>query len=172
MLSAGRMYNLALLGGGAFVGADIAKHRNRDASFIDRSAAMGRGAFYGAAAVGGLSLAASLRLDKPLMAARSAVYKAATWNPIKTWAKAKGNPLGIGAGIPKGSMGPLAGIAMLALGIGTLAMSPRVEPEGTTYASRDDYGNIEYDNKPIRNRMNIMKATGDIIFGLNNGRHG
>lgn len=169
-----------VLGGGAFVGGNtgwINSKRNEDpekdglANFWTNTKAAGSGAFYGAGATAAMGVGATYGVDKAITTAASAAYKTATWNPIKAWAKARGNPLGIGAGIPKGMRGPVAALAMLALGVGAVAYSSRSNPETAAYASRDDYGETQYKDTSVRDRMSMLNASGNMVFGLHNLRH-
>lgn len=73
--------------------------------------------------------------------------------------------------IAKWAKGPLKALALGATILGGVAYSSRERPASETYGSRGD-GGTEYSQQPIKDRMNLLHATGDMVFGLNNARHG
>lgn len=109
--------------------------------------------------------------------------KAAMANPLRSLANrvdktATGRKIldatGIGRGAKafKGMGGPVAALAMLALGIGAVAYSARSNPKVDAYSSSDGTGGTEYNSQSMKERMGLIGATGDVVFGLNNSRHG
>lgn len=57
-------------------------------------------------------------------------------------------------------------------GIAAIAYSSRSKPQTSAYASQDEYGETQYSAQSTRERMGMLGATGDMVFGLNNSRHG
>jgi hypothetical protein len=98
--------------------------------------------------------------------------KGLMWNPIKTALKAGGRTkFGISA-IPKGLRGPLAGLALMAGGIGAVAYGARSNPQPNMYSSNDEYGNVQYNQQSVKERMGLLGAAGEMVFGMHNMRHG
>lgn len=159
---------MAALGTGAALGARYSWNRNRDADMPDRFKASGTGALYGIGAAAALGIGAAYRLDKPIVSSASGLYKAAMWNPVKSFMARKGNPMGIGAGIPKGKGGTIGMLAMLAGGIGAIAYGAASQEQpvaGYAYEENGTYSST-------RQRLDMMGADGNVVFGLNNMRHG
>lgn len=127
----------------------------------------------------------------------STAWKAATWTPLNDMTRKAGAPLasglfgsrgigprykfgmaralsgsGVRQGIPKGSRGPLGMLALTAASIGAIAYSARSNPQTNAYAERDEFGGTEYTQQPLKERLDMMHATGDMVFGMNNSRHG
>lgn len=73
--------------------------------------------------------------------------------------------------IPKAARGPLGVLALGVAAIGAVAASAgsRVPNEREEYGSNENFGQI---GSGIRERMGMLGATGDMVFGLNNSRHG
>lgn len=72
----------------------------------------------------------------------------------------------------KGAGGSMAAIAMAAIGVGAIAYGARSNPKTNAYASPDGSGGTDYNTQSVKERMGLMGATGDMVFGLNNARHG
>lgn len=71
-------------------------------------------------------------------------------------------------GLKAGAMATLA-----VAGIAAIAYSARSNPETQAYAAPNGYGETDYiPASTVRDRMNLLSATGDMVFGLNNSRHG
>lgn len=79
--------------------------------------------------------------------------------------------IGRGASAFKGMGGPIAAIAALAGGVGAIAYTARSNPSTMAYAE-SDYGETQYNQQSVKERMGLMGASGDMVFGLNNMRHG
>ncbi len=110
--------------------------------------------------------------------AAKGTYKAATWNPLRSLANtAVGKRIGIGQGFRNftgARGGVMAGLAILAGGVGAMAYGARKNPQTTAYASRDQRGGGTTYESPssVKERMGMLGAAGDMVFGLNNARHG
>jgi hypothetical protein len=131
-----------------------------------------------AGATGGLAL--GLLGTRGIAAAGKAGYtvlntarKGAMWNPAKAFLKEGHWRTNFGLkAIPEMARTPLAALAMLAVGVGAIAYTSRSNPQPTASASRDEYGNTSYNQQSVKERMGLLGATGDMVFGLNNIRHG
>lgn len=165
------------LGVGAFVGGrrgwaksqeddtmDAGDRAGYTASHIVRGAAIGLG--LKTIGVGGFTTA-----GKMLAGGMGLARKATKWNPLKPALMKIGGGKGF-ASITKEARMPLAGLALFALGGLALAYSSRPKNPTAAYANRDENEEVEYTEQPVRQRMGLLKATGDMVFGLNNSRHG
>lgn len=73
--------------------------------------------------------------------------------------------------IPKMAKGPLGGLALAAAAVGLVAAGSRTRVPN----EREDSGQSETFNQlgsGVKERMGLLGATGDMVFGLNNQRHG
>lgn len=156
-----------------------ARTANPNMSFLKGSAARGKAlynnfgsttAFVAGGAALGAVLGGATSDDKVKGAARGAVIGAGAGfvakqaiRAVSTYSRA--STLGKQAGI--------AGLAVLAsttLFAGGRAMSS--QPASMQYGETDAAGETQYSNSPIKDRLNSMNASGDLVFGLNNKRRG
>jgi hypothetical protein len=77
-----------------------------------------------------------------------------------------------GAGKAPWLKGPMKLLALTAAIVGVMAYGARSNPQTAAYASRDEAGEMEYGDGPVKARMNKMGAVGDMVFGMHNTRHG
>lgn len=89
-------------------------------------------------------------------------------NPMRAAMKAMGREK---FSIPKPLKGPLGLLALTAAAIGITAMGAkgRVPNEREEYADSSNFG---MRGQGVKERMGLLGATGDMVFGLNNSRHG
>jgi hypothetical protein len=78
----------------------------------------------------------------------------------------------MGAGKAPWLKGPMKPLALLAAGVGLLAYGARSQTPTSAYASRDEAGGREYNQHSVKERMSMMGVTGEMVFGMNNTRHG
>jgi hypothetical protein len=74
--------------------------------------------------------------------------------------------------IPKGMRGPLGLLAMFVGGTAAVAYGSRSNPKPVAYSSTNEYGETEYNTTSVKERMSMLGAAGNMVFGLNNMRHG
>lgn len=104
--------------------------------------------------------------------------KVAAFSPVERMlGKTTARKLGIGAGFGayKGHGGTVGLLALMVAGVGATAYNVRKNPQPISRATREDsgYPNISpIGGMGIRERAGLLGATGDIVFGLNNTRHG
>ena len=97
-------------------------------------------------------------------------------NPARSLMRKMGRTeFGLNA-IPKRVRG-LGAVGLTAVaGVAAIAYSSRSNPPVTAYASDDQVGGTDYNSAPqgmtMREKMSMIGASGDMIFGLNNSRHG
>jgi len=146
--------------------------QNRDFDTEDRVKFFGSSVVTGLAAGTGLTVAGALALKTVSFGDATRVAKG-----LYGMGKASYKGLTLGSGkilptirIPKGAGKPLAGLAMLAAGIGAIAYSYRSDPQTAAYAASDGAGGAQYNS--TRSRLDSLRADGNILFGLNNLRHG
>lgn len=68
--------------------------------------------------------------------------------------------------------GPMKLLAFVAGSVGLIAYGSRTPSHTEAYASPDGLGGTDYNKSTTSDRMNRLNATGDMIFGLHNSRHG
>lgn len=68
--------------------------------------------------------------------------------------------------------GPMAFLAFTAASVGLMAYGSRPNPQTTAYGSPDEMGGTQYSENPIKRRVGLLGATGNMVFGMNNSRHG
>ena len=78
----------------------------------------------------------------------------------------------MGAGKAPWLKGPMKLLALTAASIGVMAYGARSKTPTSAYASRNEAGEMEYGQRSVRDRMDMMGVTGDMVFGMNNTRHG
>lgn len=78
----------------------------------------------------------------------------------------------MGAGKAPWLKGPAKVLGLAAATTGVLAYGARSNPQTAAYAYRNEVGEVEYNQRPVKQRMDMLGATGDMVFGLNNLRHG
>lgn len=75
-------------------------------------------------------------------------------------------------GIPQ-LRGPMKLFALTAAAVGVMAYGARPRPETAAYAAPDEMGGVEYNQESsVKRRTGMLSATGDMVFGMNNSRHG
>lgn len=172
----GAMKTGVALGGGVGLGGLLgwrAAQRDESMDTTDRfgytaSAAVAGGT--GALALKTLGLGRLGKYGTSAMKGANYASKTLMWNPLKG-AVGKPGTMGFGKGIPKGVGGPMAALAMFAVGVGAVAFGARSRPQTTAYGS-NEYGETQYNRQSVKERMGMMGAVGDMVFGLNNARHG
>src|SRR5208337_1893004 len=151
---------------GAGITAKIAwgrSARNKNMDTEDRAAystmwgltgvGVGLGA-YGVATNPGAAMAGA----KMIGIGAKGAYKAATWNPLRSFATtAVGKRLGVGQGFKNftgARGGVMAGLAILAGGVAAMAYGARKNPKTMAYANRDQGGGTTYESpSSVRERM-------------------
>ncbi len=158
----------AMAGGAAVLGGAAWKHSGKDESMDTSDRAGYTGSAVIAGAGGGLALKAIGLRNLGKMAGKAATGANYARKALMS------NPTGAGLKrIPKGAGKPLAMLALLSASVGAIAYGSRSSKlQNTTNASRDGTSGTEYNTRPIKERMTMMGATGDMVFGLNNMRHG
>lgn len=169
---------MAAVAAGGVIGGYLGyRHSQRDPSIRDNGDTLG---FSASAAIAGSASALALKtvgLSKLGMAAKNVgsgankVSRALMYHPLRDFAEARGVKFGFKT-IPKAMRTPLAALAFLAGSVGAIAYSTRNTPDTSAYGSRDQSGNTQYNVQSLKERMGMMGASGDLVFGLNNMRHG
>src|SRR5271165_6238206 len=172
----------ALAGGGLLAGYAGFKSsgRNPNMDTEDRLAFTGSSIIAGAAAglaLRGLGLRGMGAIAKAGGKAAGMGYKVAKFSPVERMlGKTTARKLGIGAGFSayKGHGGTVGLLALLAAGVGATAYNARSNPQPISRASRDEggFGEVNPLSRNTRERAGLLGATGDMVFGLNNMRHG
>lgn len=106
------------------------------------------------------------------IAAGRGLWKGLTWNPLKTAMKAAGREKFGYKSIPKPLRTPLLGLAIMAAGVGAIAYGSRNTVEPKAYASPDGYSGTSYNSQSVKERMGMLGAAGEMVFGMHNMRHG
>lgn len=190
---------LAAAAGGALLGgrsAWVRSRRNENMDIEDRLAYSTMWGLTGAGVVAGTAFTAMkypsvLRgLYRGGAAAATGAYKVATYHPLRgfanrataavesgtsSWLQRRAVGAGIGQGFKayKGNAGAIGLLATLVAGVGAMAYGARKNPRTRAAASRNEVGDTEYATpSSVRERMGMMGAAGDMVFGLNNSRHG
>jgi len=174
----------ALAGGGLLAGYAgwRSSGRNPNMDTEDRLAFTGSSVIAGAAAglaLRGIGMRGLGAMAKAGGKAARMGYKAASFSPVERMlGKTTARKLGIGAGFGayKGHGGTVGLLALMAAGVGATAYNARKNPQPIARASREDAGMAEVGPMPrnngMRERAGLLGATGDMVFGLNNMRHG
>lgn len=97
-------------------------------------------------------------------------------NPARTLLRKMGRTEFGYSAIPKRVRG-LGAIGLTAVaGVAAIAYSSRSNPQVSAYASDDQVGGTDYTPGPehmsMKEKIGMMAASGDMVFGLNNSRHG
>lgn len=163
------------VGGAALAGTAAWKHSAKDPTMdsADRVGYTGTLAAFGATGALALKHIGLGRLGTGIQFAGKAASKAghlAMMNPGRAAFRAMGRK-SFGLKSVPGSGRVLGTMAIMAAGIGAMAYGAhRAENETMTMSRPDD------DRMPARGgareRAGLIGATGDIVFGLNNSRHG
>lgn len=167
---------LAILGGsvaGGYLGYravrnDETMDTSDRAGSVTMSAALGGVAGAGASYIGFKNLAKGAAFAGSFGAkAAYGTGKMMTANPIRTAMRGLGRK---SFGIPSVMKGPLGLLALTAISIGAVAAGSRnrVGVETEDQAQRDNFGR----GSSVKERAGMLGATGDMVFGLNNQRHG
>lgn len=78
----------------------------------------------------------------------------------------------MGAGKAPWLKGPMKLLAVTAASVGAVAYGARSKPQTAAYASRNEEGETEYSQHSVKERVGMMGAAGDMVFGMHNTRHG
>lgn len=172
MLSTKSMALIGILGSGAVAGGYLGWNRasrDKNLDFEDRAAFTGSSIVAGAA-VAGAAAGIGTTVASRMGWIGNTVYKGST-GAYKAMTLGSGKILPSIPNIPKVARGPLAALAILAAGVGVIAYKSRSNPPTTAYASNDGMGGTQYSaNTGVKDRLGLLGATGDMVFGLNNMR--
>lgn len=173
----------AVVGGAAIAGRAMWKHSAKDETMDtqDRVAATGSLAIGGAVAGLGLNAIGARRLAsigsgtyKTTSVLGKAVGSAMMARPSESVMKAMGKSK-YGFGTFKALHGPTKLAAMAAATVGTIAIGARKTdktPRSEARGQRDEYGDTQYNTQSVKERVGMMGASGSMVFGMHNTRHG
>lgn len=180
MISFGAVKTMAAFGGGVALAGNYGWNRAKNDDSLDISDKLGFATSF--AAAGGASALALKTIGLGRLTKVGALTTAGASKAAGLAYKAK-NPLlplltkvggGKGFGSFNHSWGPIGALAMFAAGVGAVAYSSRSNPQVSAQAYSED-GETRYqlgNDRPVKGRMESMNALGDMVFGLNNSRHG
>lgn len=150
------------------------RHAQRDRTMDseDKLGFTASSAIAGTAVGLGLGYIGPGRIMSAGMGIGKAAYGAASSIPSKAAMKVMGARIGFKAGPKelqstlKAARGTLTGLAMAAAAVGVAALTRRHDHE------REDIAESDIPRNSVRERLDMMNSAGDVVFGLNNARHG
>lgn len=177
VLSISALSKATLIGGGGVLAGMTAHRHYANRKDIDTSDKFGMDAMW--AATGGGLVAAGTAIG----AKRLGTMAGIGYTGMRTASKALfSHPMSKALGsknafrsIPKFARGPLGLLAIAAASVGSIAYSAKSDNEAESYTTSDGMGGTTYNKGPgmsVKERAALIGATGDLVFGLNNSRHG
>jgi hypothetical protein len=177
VLSISALSKATLVGGGG-IGAGLMAHRHyANRKDIDSSDRLGMDAMWAATGAGIVAAGSAIgpqRLGSIAGAGFSSARLAGKAVLSHPMSKALGSKT-MFRSIPKVARGPLGLLAVAAAAVGSIAYSSKSNNEAESYTTQDKTGEVDYNQGPgmsVKERAGLIGATGDLVFGLNNSRHG